>query len=79
MNKGSESCSCVSAMPGAEEETAAAAGDEAAAAELPDVDARGRKSGMSNSDEPKLGWIALFCTLALIVLFAGAMWLGLPL
>ena len=49
MNNGSEFCSCVSAMPGAEEKTAAADGElVSAAAAVPDVDdARRRNAGSS--------------------------------
>lgn len=80
MKNGSEFCSCVSAMPGAEKETAAAAGNEAAAAEFSDVDDPSdgeRKSGRSMT-LPR-GFEAMGCVAigALLALLLGAFWLGL--
>ncbi|MCR6734472.1 MAG: hypothetical protein NVV83_10490 [Afipia sp.] len=65
-------------MPGAEKETAAAAGDEAAAAELPDVDgARGRNEGISMTLPRGFEFVSCCAGGALLALVLGAFLLGL--
>ncbi|MBV5269017.1 MAG: hypothetical protein JZU55_02700 [Afipia sp.] len=65
-------------MPGAEKETAAAAGDEAAAAELPDVDdARGRNEGISMTLPRGFEFVGCCAGGALLALLLGAFMLGL--
>lgn len=80
MTTRSESCSCVSAMPGAEEKSAAADGElESAAAEVPgDVDdARGRNAGRSMTLPRGFEFVGCACTGSLMALLLGAFMLGL--
>jgi hypothetical protein len=80
MDNGSEFCSCVSAMPGAEEKSAAANGESvSAAAEVPgDVDeARGRNEGISMTLPRGFEFIGCASVGALLAMLFGAFWLGL--
>lgn len=63
-------------MPGVKE---TAAGDrelESPAAELPDVDARGRKSGMSIDETVKFGCIGAFGAFAICAIVFGSLFIG---